>query len=170
MDKVAKTLAREAKRKGICPEWHEELKGLRDKREMVRMYVRGIDFCLSNDYPSNDFIREHFKGVMELEGVFLDDEISLDNPRRCIALGETKGRLLIDGYHVCEVFAKHNSHIRIETDGDAFVTVDMFDASMVDVCSRGSSMVQINHYGGSLQVEEQQASHIKIIQKDKPHY
>ena len=73
--KIAKELAREARRLGICDEWHSELKRLTDKRAMVEMYVTGLDFCLSNDYPSNEYIRSNFKGVMEEYGVFLDDEI-----------------------------------------------------------------------------------------------
>lgn len=44
--KIAKELAREARRLGICDEWHSELKRLTDKRAMVEMYLAGLDFCL----------------------------------------------------------------------------------------------------------------------------
>ena len=59
--KLSKELARQAKAKGICAPWHAQLLTLQDKEAMVDMYLKGIDFCLANDYPKNDFIRTHFK-------------------------------------------------------------------------------------------------------------
>lgn len=80
-NKVTKHLAKAAQANGICTPWLNELKSLDDKDALVDMYIRGIDFCLEHDYPSNDFIRENFKGVMEKHGVFLDDAIALQtNP------------------------------------------------------------------------------------------
>lgn len=85
-NKVTKHLAKAAQANGICTPWLNELKSLDDKDALVDMYIRGIDFCLEHDYPSNDFIRENFKGVMEKHGVFLDDAIALQDQSKCIAL------------------------------------------------------------------------------------
>ena len=77
----------------------------------------GIDFCLEHDYPSNDFIRENFKGVMEKHGVFLDDAIVLQDQSKCIALGTTNGKVTATGYSVSEVWAKHDSALNIVAKG-----------------------------------------------------
>ena len=82
-NKVTKHLAKAAQANGICTPWLNELKSLDDKDALVDMYIRGIDFCLEHDYPSNDFIRENFKGVMEKHGVFLDDAIALQDQVHC---------------------------------------------------------------------------------------
>lgn len=95
--KLSKELARQAKAKGICTPWHNELQNLQNKEAMVEMYLKGIDFCLANDYPQNDFIREHFKGVMEKQGVFLDDNIKVENKPKCVCLGKTCGRIEAKG-------------------------------------------------------------------------
>ena len=102
-NKVTKHLAKAAQANGICTPWLNELKSLDDKDALVDMYIRGIDFCLEHDYPSNDFIRENFKGVMEKHGVFLDDAIALQNQSKCIALGTTNGKVTATGYSVSEV-------------------------------------------------------------------
>lgn len=170
MNTVAKELAKQAKLKGICEEWHEELKGLTDKRAMIDMYIRGLDFCLSNEFPDNQYIRENFKGVMEDKGVFLDDNVSLVNFRRCIALGKTQGEIKITGYKVCEVFAKHESNLNIIIEDNAFVEIDMFDNSVVSVISLGKSKVHINHYGGTLTFDEREESIIKVVEKKKKTY
>jgi hypothetical protein len=50
---LAKELARQAKKKGICKPWYNELKSLNGDNinAMAQMYLKGIDFCLANDYP-----------------------------------------------------------------------------------------------------------------------
>lgn len=172
--KIAKELAKEAKRKGICESWHDDLKKLGDnKKAMVAMYVKGIDFCLSNDYPSNEYIRENFKGVMEDFGVFLDDTINLVNYRRCIALGKTNGRVEITSYGVCEVFAKHDSELRIIAKDNAFIEIDIFDNAVVYVHAQDRAKVHINRYGGNIisdPIEDGNLAMVKIVEKHKKTY
>lgn len=172
--KIAKELAKEAKRKGICEPWYNDLKMLGDnKKAMVAMYVKGIDFCLSNDYPNNEYIRENFKGIMEDFGVFLDDTINLVNYKRCIALGRTKGRVEIASYGVCEVFAKHDSELRIIAKDNAFVEIDIFDNAVVYVHAQDRAKVHINRYGGNIisdPIEDGNLAMVKIVEKHKKTY
>ncbi|WP_373775899.1 hypothetical protein [Porphyromonas loveana] len=168
--KIAKQLAKDAKEKGICKEWHDDLKRLDNKRKMIDMYIRGIDFCLSNEFPSNDYIRDNFKGHMEDQGVFLDDRIDLTNFRRCVALGKTSGNVLVTDYGVCEVFAKHQSKLIINAKGHAFVEIDMFDDSNVTVIASDSARVHVNKYGGHLTTTENGCSRIKTTVKNKKTY
>lgn len=170
MNVIAKELAKQAKRNGICDDWHKELKSLTDKRSMIDMYIRGIDFCLSNDYPSNDYIRANFKGTMEEKGVFLDDNINLVNFRYCVALGTTQGEVRVTDYKVCEVFAKHQSVLHIIAEDNAFVEIDMFDNSVVSVTGSGKAKVHINHYGGTLTFDQREESAIKVAKKNKKTY
>lgn len=170
MNRVVRGLARQAKQKGICDEWHNELKALTDRRAMVDMYIRGIDFCLSNEFPDNDYIRANFKGVMEEKGVFLDDRVSLVNFRRCVALGATRGSVKVTDYNVCEVFAKHESNLNIIVEDNAFVEIDMFDRSVVSVTGSGNAKVHVNRYGGTLTLDQRGESAIKVAEKNKKTY
>lgn len=169
--KIAKELASEAKKNGICETWYKELKTLEDKKAMLEMYVKGIDFCLSHDFPSNDYIRANFKGVMEDFGVFLDDNISLLNPRRCIALGSTKGRIEIGSYGICEIFAKHDSELAIIVKDNTFVVIDVFDNSVIHVHAQDRAKVHVNLYeGGKITTEKVGDAVIKIVEKHKKTY
>jgi hypothetical protein len=166
--KLSKELAKQAKKFKICREWYDELKSLDNKKAMVAMYVKGIDFCLSNDYPSNEFIRANFKGVMEEYGVFLDDDVALTNVERCVALGKVKGCVEINGFNVCEVFAKHNSELTVVAKGNAFVMIDMFDDAVISVCAEDRSRVCVNRYGGTLMtsaVKPDDRAVVKVIEK-----
>lgn len=169
---LAKELAKRAKKNGICKPWYEELKSLQDKKAMIEMYLKGIDFCLANDYPGNDFIRKHFKGEMEQFGVFLDDEINIGNPRKCVCLGNTSGRIDIDGFNVCEIFAKHNARLDIYAKGNAFVIIDVFDNSEVNVHASDRAKVCVNRYIGNNIVMKGEADEafVKIRDKQKKTY
>ena len=141
--KLSKELARQAKAKGICTPWHNELLNLQNKEAMVEMYLKGIDFCLANDYPKNDFIREHFKGVMEKQGVFLDDDIKVENMPKCVCLGKTCGRIEM---------------------------IDIYDDAVVSVYAGDRAKVCVNHHGGSINRYATNDAVIKIREKDKKTY
>lgn len=144
---VSKTLAREAKKKGICKEWHTKLKSLTDRKAMVEMYLRGIDFCLANNYPDNDFIKANFSDIAPQMGVFVDSEISVENCPKCVCLGATFGKVTINNYNVCEIFAKHNAEINIIASDNAFVMIDVFDNSVVNIHAHDRARVCVNQYG-----------------------
>lgn len=172
MYSIAKNLAKEAKSKGICKEWHGELKNLTDKREMVAMYVRGIDFCISNDFPSHEYMRKNFKGIMEDFGVFLDDEIHLSNAKTCISHGSTSGILEYSGYGVGEVILKDSSKITIKASGDSFVMIDLFDSSVLNVEVSENAKVCINQYVGDsrVSVSKSGAAIVKLNKKNSKTY
>lgn len=167
---ITKYLARQAKKNGICKEWHKELLTLADKDALCEMYLRGIDFCLSNDYPNNGFIQSHFKGVMEKHGIFLDDKVSVENTPKCVCLGACSGQITIDGFNVCEVFGKHDSTLTISARGNAFVMVDVFDNSTIIVQAYDRAKVCVNRYGGTIHDCAIDDATIKIREKNKKTY
>jgi predicted NBD/HSP70 family sugar kinase len=166
--KLAKELAKIAGSSGACEERHAELLGLEDKRDMIKMYLDEIDFCMENDYPGNEFIKKHFKGVTEQYNIYLDDYIMLVNPDKVVALGETKGNIQFDSFTVGRVFLNHNSNVKIKVKDDAFVMIDIYGNSTVQVEASDNSKVCINRYGNSVIVfSEKDKSRVKIIEKKK---
>jgi hypothetical protein len=168
---LSKELAKEAKKKGICEPWYKELKTLEDKRAMVRMYLKGIDFCLANDYPSNDYIRQNFGDMMNEFGVFLDDNIDLVDVPKCVALGATKGRVEIDKFSVSEIFIKHESALNVVAKDNAFVMIDVFDNAVVMVYAQDNAKVCVNKYGNAtIHSNNTGSAMVKVIEKHKKTY
>lgn len=165
-----KELAFEAKRNGICTEWFNRLQKTTDKGELVKMYLEGIDFCLSNDYPSRAYIREHFVGFCEKYGVFLDEVIATENFRHVVALGTSSGTARYAGFEVGQVYAKHDSTIEVNASGNSFVMVDVFDNSTVVIKAFDDAKVCVNKYGGHIEAENTDNAVVKIINKNKSNY
>lgn len=70
---------------------------------------------------------------MEQYGVFLDDDIKIENKPKCVCLGATCGRIEITGFNVCEIYAKHNAKLNVIAKDNAFVVIDVFDDAVVNV-------------------------------------
>lgn len=170
---LSKQLAKEAKKKGICKEWHTALKSLTDRKAMVEMYLRGIDFCLKNDYPANDFIKANFGDIAPLMGVFVDCEICVENNPKCVCLGATFGKITTTGFEVCEIYAKHDSEINVVVLDNAFVMLDVFDNSVVNIHAHDRAKVCVNKYGDGGRVNivvEDAEAHVKIRVKNSKTY
>ncbi len=167
---LPKELAKQAKKKGICEEWYNQLKSLDDKDAMADMYLRGIDFCLRNDYPSNDFIQKHFGDVAPKHGVFVDVAIDVTNRPKCVCLGTCSGRVEVDGFNVCEVFVKHDSELNIIVKDNAFVMVDIFDNANVMIHANNRAKVCVNRYGGNVIDNAADDAVVKLREKNKKTY
>lgn len=170
--KLNKELALEAKRNGICTEWFNRLQATEDKGELIKMYLEGIDFCLSNEYPNNAYIREHFVGTCETFGVFLDEPINALNFRQIVALGVCEGSVEYTAYSVGQVFVKHDSKLHITAGGNAFVMVDVFDNTEVSITAKDNAKICVNQYGGNITTETENEGNavIKVIRKTSKTY
>ena len=168
--KLNKKLAEMARKAGICEEWFTRLLQTEDKGELIKMYLEGIDFCLSNEYPDNDYIRRHFVGTCEAYGIFLDEPIAALNPTHVVALGACEGTATYDGWNVGQVFVKHQSRLKVVASGNAFVMIDVFDDAEVEVTATADAKVCVNQYGGNISEKKDGNAVIKIIRKQSKTY
>lgn len=164
-------LAEEAKRAGICREWYGKILQAADIPQLLALYVSGIDFCLSNEYPNNRILKEYGGEYLPAFGIYVDEEnAELQNPRRLIALGTTRAAATFREYAMGEVFAKHSAEVAVSAQNNSFVVIDMFDESRVTVKTFGNAKVCIHQYGGTLSTESAQSAVIKVIDKHKTTY
>ena len=148
---VIKELKNDGINKGLCRLWQMKLKPGLNVEELAKLYVRGIDFCIINDYPTLDFIRDNFKGKCELYGVFVDDEErSIKNLPDVVLNGNCKSMMEYDGYTVSRIYARHNSKVSVNVSDHAIVTIDAFDNTDLVVAVAGKdAQVMVNMYGDS---------------------
>ena len=170
---LTKELAKEAKRKDACKQGYDQLITIApsDKIAMVQLYLRNIDFCLGNDYPSNEFIKANFNGVAQDMGVFVDERINVENAPKCVCLGATNGTITVLGFSVCEIFAKHDAKINIKAKDNSFVMVDLFDNAVINIHAFDRAKVCVNRYGGVVNtIHSDEESRVKIIEKETKSY
>ena len=151
-------LNRQLKQDGIAVGLCSQYQGLLDRSDtvekMVRLFIRGIDFCIKNDYPTLEFMRKNFKGKSEPYGGYVDDEITgLRNAPDVVLNGECKAMLEYDECSVSRIYIRHSSQAAVNVSDHAIVTIDAFDSShLVVAVAGGDAQVLVNKYGDA-QVE-----------------
>ena len=164
-------LAEMAKNNEICNEWYQQLKTAPDMDAILEMYIKGIDFCFSNEFPSNAFIRRYFKGKMEHKHIYLDETVFLENTRDVICLGDTRINFLANQYAVSQIYIKDNCKGKIVVKDFAFVTIDLFDNSEIEIEASGESKVVVNVYkGAKVNVKELDKTYTKVSYKQTKTY
>lgn len=156
--------------KGLCNPWQAKLSKPLSIEALVRLYVRGVDFCISKDYPTLDFLRGNLKGKCEQYGVFIDDVIqSKKNIPDVVLNGDCMALLEYSDYSVSRVYIRHNSKVAINVSDHALLTIDAFDNSNLVVATAGNAaQVNVNLYGNA-QVESI-GDGIKIKYKNRNTY
>jgi hypothetical protein len=167
--KLNKELAVEAKAKGICQEWYNRLQHTEDKHALIKMFLDGIDFCISEDYPSPRFF-QLFDGIRQQYGIFRNEPIQTENSKHVVAFGRCKGTAKYTDYSVGQVFIKHETNLKLTASGNAFVMVDIFDSAKIAVEAKDNAKVCINQYGGTIIPVKSDNATIKIIHKQSKTY
>lgn len=165
---LAKRITKDALKLGACKEWTDKLRLCgNDRVAMANIYLQTLEFCLANDFPSNDFIKREFQGVHDEKGVFVDNtNLHIMNFRKVVTLGKSTGNVEITGFHTSEIYVKHQSDITIRATGNAFLMVDVFDDAHVHIECRDNAKVCVNHFSGDIEtIGRDDSAAIKIIEK-----
>ena len=128
---VLREMAR-TQRKPLCDEWYGEWKDNCGVDILLNKYVRGIDFCIENDYPSLDFIRRNFKKEdLHRHHIYLDEEVSLNESESgyYVFLGHCTGTAWFTGFVAVTIYMRHDSNIWIDAFDGARVMTMLYDKS-----------------------------------------
>lgn len=155
----------------ICDEWHKKLNIIgNDVKHLIELYIKGIDFCFKNDFPSKKYIRENFKGKMEVYGVFLDDTIAIDNKKNVVLLGNCIASLTYTDFNVCQLFVRDNSVANVVIKDNSILVIDIFYNSKLNIVCNDNCKVIINNFEGEINIEKSETATIKLIDKGKRGY
>ena len=161
-------LKRDGVAKGMCSPYQKELDNQETVEGLVSLYVKGIRFCVDNDYPTLDFLRKHFKGQCEPFNVFIDDEVMTRNAERIVLNGECQGTLIYDGFAVARVVARHDTDAKMYVSDRAIVHVDAFDNSRLAIYSAGDRVkVRVRQFGNAKVDCIGKGISLEIINKNK---
>lgn len=164
-------LAEMARKAGICKEGFERIASSESIEELLFYYIEGIDFCLEHDFPSKEYLKEKGEGVIEKYGIHIDSEVKSRNARNMVLLGDCHAHCVYDTYTVGQLFVKHSTVATVEASDSAYLVIDCFDNSVVNVVASGFSKVLVNVYGNALvEFEEKEASQIKVVRKESKSY
>lgn len=169
-----KYILTEALRIDVCEEYAKIIPLATSTDDLMKMYVspKGIEFCLTNNFPSNADLLDSASDIINQYGVYIDQSIRLSDRGFVVLLGSCTGEVKCDGFSVTQIFVKHKTNVIIKVTDNAFTAIDCFDQSNTHVEVSESAKVIINVYTGAkistnkVKGEER----IKIVYKLKSGY
>lgn len=155
--------------KGLCGDWQKKLTKSSGVKRLSELFIRGIDFCISEDFPTIEFMVENFKGKCEPYGIFINDSVQEINAPDVVLNGCCDARLMYDQYTVSRLYVRHESHASVTVSDNAIITIDAFDNTFIDIETVGyNCRAIINLYGDATITHK--GSRIKIHKKNKQTY
>lgn len=142
---VSKDLKTKAVKMGLCKGWTDDWTNP-NLDELVEMYISGLDWCILNDFPSNEYIKTNFGEVAENHGVFTDTEINTINPDIAILNGSTNGHIELSGFVSRDIFVRHDSEVIITIRDNAKAFIRVYDNAKVTVDNQTTGKVFIYKY------------------------
>ncbi len=142
-----------------------------DVNKLLDLYIKNIDYVLSEDYPSKDDLLEYGGTSLADHGIYIESQSKLSNRATLVFLGKCHSIVDLSKFTVSNIYVKHNSLLELQVSDNAFVIVDCFDSSCLQVVASGKSRVIINHYGNAEVVysKDDQAT-VKVNHKHKNTY
>jgi len=149
MENVSKELKEKAISLGLCEEWTNEWQN-EDKDALCEKYVKGIDFCIMHNYPSTQYMKDNFDGIMQNHGVFVDGKGSRNNLPKAVVNGLSIMDMSYDKFSVGTIYLRHNSALNIIAKDNAKVFIFTYDNCILNVKCSDNAIVYIYNHGGSI--------------------
>ncbi len=165
-------ILKEARINGICAEWATLIDHSNSKDELMEMYVKGIDFCLEHDFPSNqDLLKLGGPDFIAKYGVYVNQDCEFQDKRFLVLLGACKSKACYTGYSIGQVYLKGTSSLSCDVAENAFIIIDCFDETSISVNSSNDSKVLVNLYGNAKIMHSSTGNGmVKIVHKNKSSY
>lgn len=155
MDKLNNELKKQAVGYGLCEKWTDDWSENHNKQELIDMWLRGIDFAIENNYPTNKFIKEHFESELLKENhIFVDSpfhEANLDG--KVVLCGNSDGVLEYNRFATCDIYVRHECHAQILASGYSKVFINLYDGASVDIEQSEAAKVYVYRHGSNCHVK-----------------
>lgn len=130
---------------GVCEKFREVWSDDFSRQDLVSFYKRGIEFCIDNAWPTDDFIKENFdKALLEKNNIFMDDFGIVNNGNGVYICNDSStGTLMFSGMDVATVYVMGGSSVTIEAYDLSKVFIDLLDGAELSAVQKGSSAVYV---------------------------
>ncbi len=151
-----------------CADGMAQLGEAMGKEEMLQCFIDRVDFCLAKDFPTKEFLKEHFGEVLHKKRIYADEQVEIWGGN-AILLGDCKATCELEGYAVSRLYAKHDTRLEIWVRDNAFVMVDALDDAAVSVHCKDEAKVVVNLYARATATSDGDG-HTRIVHKNKETY
>jgi hypothetical protein len=133
----------------VCQAGADGISTARSVQDLLDMYIKDIDFCLSTNFPTNGDLQRLAGEYLNQNGVYIDQTFKLSDRSFIVALGDCSGSIRYDGYSAAQLYVKHSSKVKVTVSGNAKVFIDCFDQSELNVTTSFGAKCLVSVYGNA---------------------
>ena len=152
MENVSEELKERAISLGLCKQWTSEWNN-EDKDSLCEKYVKGIDFCIEHDYPSIEYMKNNFDGVMQNHGIFVNDIGDKKNLSKAVLNGLSIMNISYDNFSVGTIYVRHNSALNITAKDNSKVFIFTYEDCTLNIKCSDNAIVYVYNHGGSIKYD-----------------
>lgn len=131
-----------AKKSGACSTGLRDIQKANNVNDLIRLLKtgKGIEFIMESNFLTES-IYNQYRAELEKESIFINGMHFLVNPSLVLVLG---GRVDIEvnGFHVCEIYAKGDAVINIVAHDNAFVSIELYQNAQLTSESYGQAKIR----------------------------
>lgn len=155
----------------ICVDGIAELRQAKTTDDFLAIYLKYIDFCLSENFPSKVDLLNYGNDRLIANGIYIDSQANLLNKSMAVLLGKSQGEAKYFGHPVGQIYMKDESKLNLHCIDLSFLVIDIFDKSELTIKASGNAKVLVNLYGNAKVFPTQMdKAKIKIVNKLKATY
>lgn len=131
-----------AKKAGACAPGLRDIQTSDNVNDLIRLLKtgKGIEFIMDSNFLTES-VYNQYRSELEKQNIFFDGSHSLVNPCLVIALGGVMN-IELNGFQVCEIYAKGDSIINLIACDNAFVSIESYGQAKVVINKSGNAKVK----------------------------
>jgi hypothetical protein len=155
----------------ICEPGIAGVLGAQSVDDLLKMYVRDIDFCLETEFPSPSDLVQYGGEWLAQYGIYVNHTAPLQVVERgfVVLLDKCRVKLTAEPFSASEVYIKHHSTVTLHAHPNAAVFLDVFDNAELHVQADTLSKVTVYAYGKA-KVTYSGLGQVKVVNKHKSTY
>ncbi|MFB9120994.1 hypothetical protein ACFFUE_07305 [Bergeyella porcorum] len=135
------TIIEQAKKQGICVEWHKDMQQNPTLENLCEMFFKGDDWAMDNNFPTPEMLRAFPETVHH--GLFVDASYQGSAPQRIAFFGGSDAVLDSDGYQVSEIYLRQNSRLKITAKGMSKIFITALDNAVIEAKAMQNARIVI---------------------------
>lgn len=131
-----------AKRSGACAPGLKSIQAAENVADLIKLLKtpKGIEFAMDSEFLPFEVLEE-YRSNLQKANIFIDGHHHLENTRLIIALGGEID-IKVDGFQVCEIYAKGDSIINLIASDNAYVSIESYGQAKVVINKNGNAKVK----------------------------
>lgn len=139
--------------------------------DLLEMYVRDIDFCLEQEFPTPADLVQYGGEWLSEYGIYVNhtELLHVDGKGFIVLLDTCRTEITCEPYSASELYIKHQSKVTLHAKPNAAVFIDIFDNAELHIEATMNSKVCVKVYGKA-KVTYSGLGSVKVVNKHKSTY